>query len=283
MSATPSSSGDDLVVASWNVHVGGGDLRALAADLRAGRLTDGVPPRDFIILVQEAFRAGAAVPQSVPSGASVPARIEARTAAGSRDDVIAAAADLGLAVFYAPSMRNGWDTGTRAEDRGNAILSTVPLTQLTAIELPYVRQRRVAAAATINGQGSDGRPWRLRVVSLHLDASAGAKQLWLLSSALREQQASYVVDVLDDEELPTVVGSDLNTWAGGRREPAYALMRREFPKTVAAAGTTFGKWLTLDYLFFRLPSSWDGESRAETADFGSDHRPVIGRIRIGAT
>ena len=273
---------DDVAIVSWNVHVGGGDLASFVSRLRAGDLTGGVPPREFVVLVQEAFRGGPAVPSTIPRGASVPDRIAPTPPSGTRRDVIDIARALGLSVFYVPSMRNGEETGADSEDRGNAILSTLPLTDLAAIELPYQRQRRVAAVATIAGVDDTAGRWQLRVVSLHLDASTGAAQLWMLSSALRERQARYLVDTLDDDATPTVVGSDLNTWAGGTREPAYAVMRSGFPQTGASAGATFGNWLTLDYLFFRLPPAWQGESETAAADFGSDHKPIVGRIRTAS-
>ena len=48
-------------------------------------------------------------------------------------------------------MRNGRPPQTD-EDRGNAILSTEPLADLTAIELPFEQQRRVAVAATLRSR-----------------------------------------------------------------------------------------------------------------------------------
>ncbi len=60
---------------------------------------------------------------------------------------------LGLSLFYVPSMRNGG--ANSREDRGNAILSNLPLTDLAAYELPFERQRRVALAATIAGTTTD--------------------------------------------------------------------------------------------------------------------------------
>ena len=47
---------DSIAVVAWNVHVGGGDLRRLVDDLRAGRLTDGRPVDHYVLLLQEAFR-----------------------------------------------------------------------------------------------------------------------------------------------------------------------------------------------------------------------------------
>lgn len=278
--AHPASSSTDIVVVSWNVHVGGGQLSAFIRDLRAGRLTNEAPPGGFVLLLQETFRSGALVPGAVPAGAPVPDRIETTPPSGSRDDVLSVAEAEGLALLYVPSMRNGRDGSLRAEDRGNAILSTFDLSDPTGIELPFVRQRRVAVAATVSGAGSDQRPWRLRLVSVHLDASTGPRRLWLFTSAERERQVEHLVEVLDDDQMATVVGSDLNTWAGGTREPAFMALGREFPQ--AETGGRFARWLTLDYVFLRLPPSWRAESGPAVAAFGSDHRPILIRMMPGA-
>jgi endonuclease/exonuclease/phosphatase family metal-dependent hydrolase len=274
----PTSFSTDLVVVSWNVHVGGGHLSAFIRDLRAGRLTNGAPPGGFILLLQETFRGGALVPGAVPASAPVPDRIEPMPPSGNRDDVLAVAEAEGLALLYVPSMRNGREGSVRSEDRGNAILSTFDLTDPTAIELPFVHQRRVAVGATVGGMGPGQRPWELRIVSVHLDASTGLRHLWLFTSAERERQVEHLLDVLDDDGMATIVGSDLNTWAGGMREPAFVQLGREFPQ--AETGARLARWLTLDYVFLRLPPSWRAESGPGAAAFGSDHRPILLRLRF---
>lgn len=268
---------EDLAVVSWNVHVGGGDLVGLVTALRTGRFTSGRPVRHFVLLVQEAYRAGHDVPEAI-AGVDVPGRIAPGDAEGKRIDVRAAARAAGLHVFYVPLMRNGAEPGTQAEDRGNAILSTLPLTDLTAIELPYARQRRVAAAATIAGIDEAGALWRLRVVSAHLDATAGAESLWLFSSGLRERQAAHLLAALGDG-MPTIVGADLNTWAGGPREPAVTVLQRAFPDTAVPAQPTFRLGWTLDYVFTRLPPDWRSDRAVVGDRFGSDHHPIVATLR----
>ena len=78
-----------------------------------------------------------------------------RVTGHERIDIVEAAGRLGLSLVYVPSMRNGSDTD---EDRGNAILSTEPLSDVAAVELPFERQRRVAidAAVSVTGQGLAG-------------------------------------------------------------------------------------------------------------------------------
>jgi endonuclease/exonuclease/phosphatase family metal-dependent hydrolase len=264
---------------TWNTHVGGGDVRAFVRALRAGDLTGGTPVEHVVLLLQEVFRSGSAVPAHPRDVEAAADRISEAPASGDRLDIVATARDLGLALFYVPSMRNGGGDGA-AEDRGNAILSSLPLTDLTAIELPFNRQRRVAVAATVTAVDDDGMPWRLRVASAHLNATAGPTRLWLFASGVREHQARRLAAALAGEE-PAIMGSDLNTWAEGAREPAVLELRRVFTDTtVAAAEPTFRFGLKLDYLFFRLPDGWIGGAARVGSRFGSDHHPLLGRLRI---
>jgi endonuclease/exonuclease/phosphatase family metal-dependent hydrolase len=294
-----------IAIVSWNTHVGGGDVSALIQALESGQLTSGRPVRDFVLLLQEVYRAGPAVPDAgdLSPGAPVPDRIVEHPPSGSRRDIVSVAQSLGLALYYVPSMRNGERTpgvdtrgphpgttpgvDTRGpEDRGNAILSTRPLSAFTAIELPFEKQRRVAIAANLGGAQSDGGAWQLRVASAHLDASAGARRLWVFASGARARQAKGLVDSLDlgEDNAPTVVGSDLNTWAAGPRESAYRQLRQSFPQTQDPAyGATFRGGLTLDYMFFRLPQSWRATSRRAASRFGSDHHPVVGSLIINSS
>ena len=91
---------------------------------------------------------------------------------------------------YVPSMRNGGLTSK--QDRGNAILSSLPLDELSAIELPFERQRRVAIAATVAGHTRAGTPWSLRVASVHLDNLGGVRRAWVAAeyAALARREAS---------------------------------------------------------------------------------------------
>jgi endonuclease/exonuclease/phosphatase family metal-dependent hydrolase len=185
------------------------------------------------------------------------------------------ARSLGLALYYAPSMRNG-PPSMSDEDRGNAILSTLPLSELSAIELPFERQRRVAVAATVSGRGADGSPWSLRVASVHLDNLASPRRLWLFAAGARARQSRRLVEVMNGESV--VLGGDFNTW-GGFDEPAYRQALAAFPDTsVRDTRPTFGWGLRLDHLFFRLPEGWTADSVRLDDRFGSDHYPIMGKI-----
>jgi endonuclease/exonuclease/phosphatase family metal-dependent hydrolase len=268
---------EQIAILTWNVHVGGGDLIGLVGDLKAGRLTDGQPIDHYVLLVQEALRTGGAVPRTVADGAPVPSRIVERSPDGTRQQITDVASRLGASAFYVPSMRNGLTPGNSdGEDRGNAILSNLPLSEFTAIELPLVRQRRVAVAATIGGGRGGAR--RFRVVSAHLEAGAGLSRLLIFSSGVRAQQARTLITALEGDG-PVVIGADLNTWADARNERAFLELRRAFPQTPSpGVSPTFRLGLMLDYLFFRLPHGWTVRSQRIGSRFGSDHHPLLARL-----
>ena len=99
-------------------------------------------------------------------------------------------------------MRNGSATGlTEREDRGNAILSTEPLTDVRAIELPFGKQRRVAVTALIASRGD--RP-PIRVVSTHFDTNGDRVAQ---ATALSERLMLFT-------DAPLLVGGDLNSRRG---------------------------------------------------------------------
>jgi endonuclease/exonuclease/phosphatase family metal-dependent hydrolase len=268
-----------LVVVSWNVHVGGGDLDTLLDQLTAGHL--GFAVTDYVLLIEEAHRAGGLVPASIDTRTRVPRRISPHRTDRERQDIVGIARRRGLALYYVPTMRNGRDAPY--EDRGNAILSTLPLHDLTAIELPIDRQRRVAISATVQGVDAQSRAWRLRVVTLHLDALVSARRLWIFATGWRGDQARTVIDSLDHAEPAIVVGADLNTWLGGRWESAYRRLAHVWPASPSGSARSWrdahGR---LDYVFFGMRPGWTKESRRLDRHFGSDHRPIIGIVRFGS-
>ena len=266
---------DRLVIVNWNLHVGGGDLDRLVADVRS-RAGANVP---IVLTLQEAYREGPEVPIRLDPAASFASLIKSLRPDGNREEIEAVAARLGLHAYYVPSMRNG-GPGVSAEDRGNAILSTLPLRDLSAIELPFERQRRVAVAATVEGADSNGSPWRLRIVSAHFDNMVGARRLWVAGGEFgRTRQARGLVSALAGERS-VVVGGDLNTWFGFR-DSAYRTAAEAFPQTkVTDRRATFHGVLRLDHLFFRLTDGWSASFHRADDSYGSDHYPLIGEIKI---
>ena len=265
---------EDVTFVSWNVHVGNGDVPSFVRDLRAGRLTGGQPVQHFVLLLQEALRRGREVPPYVAAASS------ARNIAahGSHaTDIVTIARDLDLSLLYVPSMRNGSTPNEPAADRGSAILSTLPLNDPVAVELPGERQRRVAIFATLAAAAEARQPVSVGVV--HLDALGASNRLWLFGTpSMRERQAQSLESLLPAQTL--IVGADLNTWHG-MAEPA--------PRKIAQAlGTQLSprrKDLSarvLDYIFFRLPGHLTADYSAAAQKYGSDHYPLVGRIRAAS-
>jgi endonuclease/exonuclease/phosphatase family metal-dependent hydrolase len=270
-SLPPSEARDDsseLVVISWNINVGGGDVAALVAALRDGTLT-GQPVTRFVLLVQEAFRASELVPSGRLRDTESASAIQPRVTGRDRIDIVSVAAELGLALYYVPSMRNGSPDQTN-EDRGNAILSTEPLSDLAAIELPFERQRRVAIEATVTSHGA-----ALRLTNVHLDNRAPAKRLWLFSIATRLRQARGLLQDMAPNGA-AVLGGDFNTWYGFH-DPVFAEVAESFaPAATVDRRPTLGV-MRLDHFFFRLPDGWRASTtRLDT--FGSDHHPLMATI-----
>ena len=265
-----------IVLVSWNVHVGGGDIAALVRDLRSGRHTRG-EALPFVLLLQEAVRMGDAVPALRSSG-RVPPRIAPAPPTGRRVSSPSLASQLGLHVFYVPSMRNGLGRGDDREDRGCAILSTLPLNDLHAIELPFERQRRVALAARIDDVAGEDDLW---LVDVHLENRTGARRAWLESPAARARQARALLKKFLPDG-PAVLGGDLNTWASN--EPTIELLKDVFDTPVGEdPRETLPRVGRIDYLLARLPSDWAMTSRRLDNRYGSDHYPVLGVLTLPET
>lgn len=274
-----------LLVLSWNVWIGRGRLREVVSRIRNGDLRHlgAEPETPLVILLQEACRTDPALPAG--GTGSVGRVLLAQR--GPQEDVVETAQALGLSLRYAPSMRNG----LLPSDRGNAILSSLPLEDAHAVELPLVLQRRVAvtAAASVGGRG-------IRLVSAHLDPRGPPGHRWL-GAAGRELQARHLLSILTDDTV--ILGADLNL-GRGRYEAAWRLLDQ--------AGFTFGvppstpRWrhtfhalprLVLDYLLVRDPSGLIHRAQVHRVDehpqdrgprvFGSDHHPLLARIDFQPT
>jgi hypothetical protein len=268
---------DALVVLSWNAHLAEGDLPELIHTLRSGGLTGGRPATRFVLLVQELYRRGESVPafdtRDRTAFAIVPRDPESA-------DVEDYAASLGLSILYVPSMRNGAEL---REDRGNAIISTEPLVDPLAVELPLARQRRVTVGAAIQVRANGGVQ-RLEVLNAHLEPLSSPHTLWVFKNP-RPRQVRALLDVLESPRYTSpgvagvVLGGDFNTVQGGDREEGYRHARawstslnREDRRRTHLMGR-------LDYLFFRMAGDWTAATRRLDDTFGSDHHPVIGEFQ----
>lgn len=276
---------DALTVATWNVHVGGGDLPGFLADglgydCDGGSGAEAVTP--FALLVQEAFRASESVPIA-PEGARVAERIAEYPPNGPRVDIVQVAARCGLSLLYAPSMRNGRGAGDVGRaDRGSAILANVPLADPLAIELPLEAQRRVTvvATATLPGGGE------LRLASVHLDVAGNLLRVIGTGGTMRVRQGKGLNEALDLEDpkraLATVVAGDMNTWSAS--ETVILRMLNAYPDSPDPGdGQTRGSW-PADHIFFRAGAGrfeLVAGSYAVLEDaHGSDHRPRLATLRL---
>lgn len=270
IAAGGSSSADMPVVVSWNTHEGGGNIDAFVADLKAGRLT-GRPVTSFVLLLQEVYRSGPDVPVHGGGLIAWAAAELSRGLDGKRDDIATVAQRLRLAAYYVPSMRNG-KPGVTTEDRGNAILSTMALSDLAAVELPLERQRRVALQATVTVAQPGGAAFPLRLVSTHF-TNMVMHRLWVLSGSGRLRQARALAGVLPADGT-LIVGGDFNTWFG-YRDAAYTELARHVPPAPSDdRRATFGP-MRLDHLLLRLPPGWRASVRRADSRYGSDHYPLV--------
>jgi endonuclease/exonuclease/phosphatase family metal-dependent hydrolase len=271
-----------LVVLSWNVWIGRGRLREVVTRIRNGEYARyGADPNlPLVILAQEAYRSDSSIPPASTgrSGRVLVAQL------GLQEDVIETAHALEMNVRYAPSMRNG----PSHSDRGNAILSTLPLSDARGLELPLVLQRRVAVSAQVSLGNTT-----LRLISAHLDPRGPPGHQWLGTSGRALQAQHLIASVKDDT---AVLGADLNL-GRGRYERAWRLL--------TDAGFTFGvpasspPWrhtfhalprLVLDYLLVRDRGAAVAQAQVHRLDehprdkgawvFGSDHHPLLARIDL---
>ncbi len=277
--------GPALVVISWNVWIGHGRIRDLVARVRNGDfLAQGaVPDAPLVVLAQEVYREDQSI---APGRTRHSGRISRAKSGSQREDITDTARALGMGLRYAPSMRNG----VLQSDRGNAVLSTLPLYDARAIELPHVHQRRVAVAATVR-LGSAA----VQLVSAHL-SPRGPAGYQMLGMAGRALQTKHLLTAIRDDGA--VLGADLNL-VGGRREIAWRLLQ--------SAGFTEGvpsrppRWrhtfhgvprVLIDYLLFRDPAGSIAHAPVVRLDehsqdrgplvFGSDHHPLLAAIRLTA-
>ena len=273
-----------LVVLSWNVWIGHGRLLDLVRKIQHGDFVDlGADPNlPLVVLVQEAYRQNPGMTAGLAkhAGGIRPSRL-----GQSREDIVETANALGMNLRYAPSMRNG----ALPSDRGNAILSTLPLEDTEAIELPHLLQRRVAVRATVRVGGN-----RLTIVSAHLDPR-GPMNHRVLGARGRSLQAQHLIEALSDDAV--VIGADLNIVAG-RFEPTWKLLREaEFymgvPEQLPNWRHTYHgvPRLLIDYVLVRDRTRAIERASVQRLDeqlldggkfvFGSDHHPLLSRIDFG--
>lgn len=279
----PLEAADTLLVVSWNTNGGSGDVVDFLDRTIGHRCADPAAPSPaFVLLLQEALRRSARIPDT-PSDDGVALALSEIPRATERLSVDEIAARCGLSLLYVPSARNGAEPrdGLR-EDRGNAILSTLPLSDPWAIELPFEGSRRVAVSASV--PGPYGR--RLRVGSVHFHTVPKPWRLLTTANGSRVREALALVDAtrrLDGEVTPvappTVLGGDFNTWSSSAT--ALRRIRDHFVDSPdPLEEPTRGPFPT-DHLFFRRGDGTTGGIDLVPGsylrlddEFNSDHYPI---------
>jgi len=280
---------DPIVVAVWNVSLGAGNLRGFLnreIGLRCGPEPSG--QTHALLLLQEAFRQDESVPPD-QADARVQSTLREREAVGERVDIETVASECGLSMLYLPSARNGDRAGSdEREDIGNAILSTFPIRDPFAIELPPEATRRVATGVVVDFP--DGRS--VRALSLHLNTFPGPWKLLRTGNSSRVRQALALAEALTllegqpgAERIATVAGGDMNTWSTS--EGAFRQLLAAFPDSPEWHGEPTRGSFPTDHLFFRNGTTEGGFStpvsyRTVDIDYNSDHRPVIAWLLLGS-
>jgi endonuclease/exonuclease/phosphatase family metal-dependent hydrolase len=282
-----------LTVICWNLGIGTGRLDVLLRRLNDGDLGRAVTPGGegpvfdgewpLVILAQEAYRAGDDVPAR-PVGEWHGGPIRAR----GRTDIAEAARAAGLSLRYYPSMRNGSDRS----DRGNAVLSTLPVTASRAFALPHVRQRRIAVGSQFAGVAG------LEVVTAHLDTRGRTRRtvdhVGGFGGGRSAQAAALAARLGDAGDRCAVLGADLNSYLGVR-DPAMLTLVRAGLHPAARRGQWWHTFhgplpLLLDHVLYRSPSRRIASACVTRLDeapgdrtrrvFGSDHHPLLARIQF---
>jgi endonuclease/exonuclease/phosphatase family metal-dependent hydrolase len=257
---TPLQPARAVILVSWNMAVGKGDLPALLEQVRRDH-----PNAEVILLLQEAYRAK--TPPAECSAASGRAGALGLPRPPESADILELAQRIGLHAVYAPSMRNGRDCATEPrEDRGNAILSSLPLSDFSAIELPFAQERRVAVAALVH----DGER-RIGVVSTHFDTLRGHRKM--------AEAISQTMAILGWKDR-LIIGGDFNSALpldGGVRE-----MREHFKELACGSGPTHELGARLDHVFIATGDEpFACRTGSERERHGSDHSPLIAVLRAG--
>ena len=271
--ATPSAP-EIPVLVTWNTHEGGGNIDALVADLKAGRLT-GHPVSSFVLLLQEVYRSGPDVPARAPAmpawaAAELSPRAgwQARRHRGRRR---AAEAGRLLRAVDAQRRARRHDRGSRQRD---------PLDAAAVGSHGHRAAARAPAARGAPGHGDvsrapGGSALPLHVVCTHF-TNMVMHHLWVLSESGRLRQARALSQVLP-EDGALVVAGDFNAWFGDRDAAVKELAKVVPHVSSEDRRATFGP-MRLDHVLARLPPGWRTTVRRADSRYGSDHYPLVASI-----
>lgn len=286
------ASGDSIRVLVWNTEAGDGWVteflkRNTAIECEGSKTHFRKSSAHVVVLTQESLRRSDAIPDSVVPGALLP-HVGGTAHPGALLDIIQVAEQCGLSVFYLPASRNGAEpyAGSR-EDKGNAILSTLPLSELAGIELPFESVRRIVPVATIRTPTGG----TLRVSSVHLITTPPPWRVVVTGNSARERQSLGLIDGLERvaEEYgdrPVIAAGDLNTFSN--RETALRKLREYFFSSPPPLGVATRGPVQADHILFRgLDSGEDAGTRLVPGSYTriddlyySDHYPVTALFRL---
>jgi len=177
---------------------------------------------------------------------------------GYRDVASELANTLGL--YYAFAVENPYKKG--GGERGLAILSRFPMSQVERIALPHAGpggRRRIALGTTLH-LGED----RLRVYSIHLETRIANRKH-------ADQLTTVLTDANRYRELPTVILGDFNT-VYFRTEQTFALLKAADFQTRPYEGPSFRRVL---YSEKSSTGSGDAISRSLNQAFKNKSRLLI--------
>ena len=261
--------GNAVLLAEGPLVVSGGFVRnppeALPAELRILTYNLHGPPNARVDDLVEALRTDQVLKGATILGLQEVNRHHRKT--GYRDVAFELADALGL--YYAFAVENPYKEG--GGERGLAILSRFPMSQVERIALPHAGpggRRRIALGTTLHLG-----PNCLRVYSIHLETRIANRKH-------ADQLNTILADADRYRELPTVILGDFNT-VYFRTEQTFALLKAADFQTKLYEGPSFRKVLLLrkklDWIWTRnleiLQSGVQQEIEA------SDHRPLWAELR----
>jgi len=308
---------DSLAVVVWNTDAGAGYLQEFLREELGLDCTGEIPQlkpgfTHFVLLVQEALRRSNEIPDTPDKLWVTPPPVKEEERPGRRLGASEVARECGLAYIYASASRNGWKPRDDVrEDKGNAIVSTLPLSDLIVAELPFEAARRVVPMATIHGPRGDS----LRLASVHLITTPPAWRTLKTGNSARLRQSLGLVDALelieveragcsaeevqgaagdvqraacnvqraDTYPIATVIAGDLNTWSA--RETALRHLVEYFPDSPPLLEEPTRGPFPTDHILFR--TGQDGVQvlshtyhRIDNT-YHSDHNAIVAYFKFG--
>lgn len=231
-------------------------LRVMTYNIHHGRGTDDKVDIERIAAVINAAKPDLVAVQEVDIGVN---------RSGKIDEAAKLAELTGMHVRFGKA--RDYDGG----DYGQTILSKRPITDFAVHELPgdAEAEQRIALFATI--EAGDGAPEML-FVGTHLHHQAEAH---------RVAQATKLLELLADQQRPTIIAGDLNAEPGSE---SMALFLENWRNTTPDDALTYPAGEPIKKIDWILLAGADGwvvtDSKVIDEPTASDHRPVVVELEI---